>query len=249
MSTITTTPSPSIGRTPLVIGLVAVGVVAVGVVTVPRLHIGTTATPAPVAAPSPGPADFLDRHDAMVAAQHAQSAAAAQKLLDAQARGFASRAVHQQQATATSAHLTELTALATAYGAASTSLGREQIGQYHRTYTWTPTTAQRSALSSTDAKEQVGGLEGSYEFAPSTARAAAVTALMAEQVGGLHETYAYNGRGLVKVTPVQVYDGRALRLTWSDNWVPPVDNPDWTPFIRAHYYGGTVPERIVTRGD
>jgi hypothetical protein len=249
MSTITTSPSPSIGRKPVVIGLVALGVVTVGVVTVPRLHVDTTATPAPVAAPSPAPADFLDRHDAMVAAQQAQSAVAAQKLLDSQARGLAGRAVPQQQGTSTSAHLTELTGLATAYGAASTSLGREQIGQYHRTYTWTPATAQRNALSTTDAKEQVGGLQGSYEFAPSKAQAAAVTSLMAEQVGGLHETYAYNGRGLEKVTPVQVYDGRALRLTWSDNWVPPVDNPDWTPFIRAHYYGGTVPERIVTRGD
>ena len=249
MSTITTTPPPSIGRKPLVIGLVALGVVTAGVVTIPRLHVTTTTTPAPVAAPAPGPADFLDRHDAMAAAQQAQSAIAAQKLLDSTARGFANRAVHQQQATSTSAHLTELTGLATAYGAASTSLGREQIGQFHRTYSWTPATAQHSALSTTDAREQVGGMQGSYEFAPGKAQAAAVSALMAEQVGGLHETYAYNGRGLVKVSPVQVYDGRALRLTWSDNWVPPVDNPDWTPFIRAHYYGGTVPERIVTRGD
>ena len=220
MSTITATPSPSIGRKPVVIGLVALGVVTAGVVAVPRLHLGSTATPAPVAAPSPAPADFLDRHDAMVAAQRAQSA-----------------------------HLTELNALASAYGVAATSVGREQIGQFHRTYTWTPTMALRNALSTTDAKEQVGGLQGSYEFSPSKGQAAAVTALMAEQVGGLHETYAYHGRGLVKVTPTQVYDGRALRLTWSDNWVPPVDNPDWTPFIRAHYYGGTVPERIVTRGD
>jgi hypothetical protein len=150
---------------------------------------------------------------------------------------------------AQSAHLTELNALASAYGVAATSVGREQIGQFHGTYAWTPTMALRNALITTDAKEQVGGLQGSYEFSPSKGQAAAVTALMAEQVGGLHETYAYNGRSLVKVTPTQVYDGRALRLTWSDNWVPPVDNPDWTPFIRAHYYGGTVPERIVTRGD
>ena len=196
MSTITATPAPSIGRKPVVIGLVALGVVTVGVVTVPRLHIGTTATPAPVAAPSPATADFLDRHDAMAAAQQARSA--------------------------TPAHLTELNGLASAYGVAATSVGREQIGQFHRTYTWTPAMTRPSALGATLAQEQVGGL---------------------------HETYAYNGRGLEKITPVQVYDGRALRLTWSDNYVPPVDNPTWTPFIRAHFYGGTVPERIVTRGD
>jgi len=249
MSTITTTPSPSIGRKPVVIGLVALGVVTAGVVTIPRLHVGTTATPAPVAAPSPGPADFLDRHDAMVAAQQAESALAAQKLLDEQARVLGHRTVAAQPPTSVPAHLTELTGLASSYGVASTSIGREQVGQFHQTYTWTPATAQRGALGTTAAREQVGGLEGSYEFAPSKAQAAAVASLMTEQVGGLHETYAYNGRGLEKVTPVQVYDGRALRLTWSDNWVPPVDNPDWTPFIRAHFYGGTVPERIVTRGD
>ena len=222
MSTITTTPSPSIGRKPVVIGLVALGVVTAGVVTIPRLHVGTTATPAPVAAPSPGPADFLDRHDAMVAAQQAESALAAQKLLDEQARVLGHRTVAAQPPTSVPAHLTELTGLASSYGVASTSIGREQVGQFHQTYTWTPAAAQRGALSATEAMEQVGGM---------------------------HETYAYNGRGLEKVTPVQVYDGRALRLTWSDNWVPPVDNPDWTPFIRAHFYGGTAPERIVTRGD
>lgn len=233
MSTITTTPVPTVGRTPVLIGIAVLGVVTVAAVTVPRLQLeGTTTTPTTqVQAP-----DALDRHDAMVAAAAAQSSRRTEALLDAQARtiGHQSRAV--SSATTLPAHLTELGGLATAYGAAATSVGREQVGGYHRTYAWTPATAVRNPLSTTDAQEQVAGLQGHYEIGISSG--SGVSSLTAAQVGGLRKTFVYDVRG-----------PKGLHLTWSDPWVPPVDNPDWAPFIRAHYYGGTVPERVVTRGD
>ena len=246
MSAITTTPAPTIGRKPVVIGVAVLGVVTIAAVTIPSIHLtGTTAVPTVVQAQAP---DALDRRDAMLAAAAAESSRHAENLLDAQARTIGHHAVAVSPAAALPAHLTELGALGTAYGAAATSVGREQVGGYHRTYTWTPAMAARNPLHSIDAQEQVPGLQGHYEYG-APASAAAVSSLMASQVGGLHATYVYDGRGLSSVTPTQVYDGRALHLTWSDPWVPPVDNPDWTPFIRAHYYGGKVLERIVTRGD
>jgi hypothetical protein len=220
MSSISTTPVPTVGRKPVAIGLAVLGVITVGAVAIPRIHLGGTTTTTAVSQPQP--ADFLDRHDAMVAAAAAQASLQAQRLLDSQARVVGHSTVVQPALAMYPAHVSELGSLATAYGAAATSVGREQVGQYHRTYTWTPAMAQHNPLGSTDAHEQVGGL---------------------------HRTYAYQGRGLQSVTPTQLYDGRALRLTWSDAWVPPVDNPDWKPFIRAHYFGGTVAERIVRRGD
>jgi hypothetical protein len=246
MSSITTTPVPTVGRKPVAIGLAVLGVITVGAVAVPRIHLGGTTTTTAVSQPQP--ADFLDRHDAMVAAAAAQASLQAQRLLDSQAQALGHSTVVQPALAMYSAHVSELGSLATAYGAAATSVGREQVGQYHRTYTWTPAMAARNPLGSVDAHEQVPGLQGHYSYGPVTS-AAAVSSVMASQVGGLHATYVYNGRSLQSVTPTQLYDGRALRLTWSDPWIPPVDNPDWTPFIRAHYYGGTVPERVVTRGD
>jgi hypothetical protein len=246
MSAITTTPAPTIGRKPVVIGVAILGVVTIAVVTIPNIHLsGTTSVPAVVQAQAP---DALDRRDAMLAAAAAESSRRTESLLDARARSIGHHTVVGSPAAALPAHLAELGVLATAYGAAATSVGREQVGGYHRTYTWTPAMAALNPLHSIDAQEQVPGLQGHYEYG-APASAAAVSALMASQVGGLHTTYVYNGRGLTYVTLTQAYDGRALHLTWSDPWVPPVDNPDWTPFIRAHYYGGTVPERIVTRGD
>ena len=246
MSAITTAPVPSIGRKPVVIGVAVLGVVTIAAVTIPNIHLsGTTAVPTVALAQAP---DALDRRDAMLAAAAAESSRRAEGLLDARARAIGHDSVAGTPAAALPAHLVELGALATAYGAAATSVGREQVGGYHRTYTWTPAMAARNPLHSIDAQEQVPGLQGHYEYAAPTS-AAAVSSVMASQVGGLHATYVYDGRGLSSVTPTQVYDGRALHLTWSDPWVPPVDNPDWAPFIRAHYYGGTVPERSVSRGD
>ena len=246
MSAITTSPAPSIGRKPLVIGAAVLGVVTIAAVTIPNIHLSvTTAVPSVVQAQAP---DALDRRDAMLAAAAAESSRHAENLLDAQARTIGHHAVAVSPAAVLPAHLVELGVLSTAYGAAATSVGREQVGGYHRTYTWSPAMAARNPLHSIDAQEQVPGLQGHYEYG-APASAAAVSSLMASQVGGLHTTYVYNGRAMTSATPTQVYDGRALHLTWSDPWVPPVDNPDWAPFIRAHYYGGTVPERVVTRGD
>jgi len=47
--------------------------------------------------------------------------------------------------------------------------------------------------------------------------------VIAEQVGGRHESYTW--------TP-----STAKHLTWTDPWVPPYDNPEWVPFIKAHYF-------------
>jgi len=246
MSAITTTPVPTIGRKPVIIGVAVLGVVTVAAVAIPRIELsGTTTVPTSVQAQAP---DALDRHDAMLAAAAAESSWRTEGLLDSQARTIGHRTVAGSSATATQPHLIELGSLATAYGAAATSVGREQVGGYHRTYTWTPATAARNPLHSIDAQEQVAGLQGHYEYGAASSDVA-VSSVMAAQVGGLHKTFVYDGRGLKPVTPTLAYDGRALHLTWSDPWVPPVDNPDWAPFIRAHYYGGTVPERVVTRGD
>jgi len=246
MSAITTTPVPTIGRKPVIIGVAVLGVVTIAAVTIPHIQLsGTTAVPTVVQAQAP---DALDRRDAMLAAAAAESSRSTEGLLDSQARAIGHRATAGSSAASFPAHLVELGALATAYGAAATNVGREQVGGYHRTYAWTPAMAAGNPLHSIDAREQVPGLQGHYEYGAASSDAA-VSSVLASQVGGLHTTYVYNGRGLTSVTPTQVYDGRALHLTWSDPWVPPVDNPDWTPFIRAHYYGGTVPERVVTRGD
>jgi hypothetical protein len=206
MSAITTTPAPAIGRKSIAVGLAVLGVVTVGAVALPRIHVGGTTT-APSVSQAQAP-ESLDRRDALVTAAAAQSSLRAQGQLDTQARVLGHRAVAQPAAARYPAHISELGALASAYGVAATSVGREQVGQYHRTYTWTPAMAVRNPLGSTDAHEQVPGLQGHY-------------------ASGV----------------------RSPRLAWSDPWVPPVDSRDWTPFVRAHYYGGTVPERIVTRGD
>jgi hypothetical protein len=244
MSAITTTPVPTVGRKPVIIGVAVLGVLTVAAVTVPRIHVsGTTSVPSTVQAQAP---DALDRRDAMLAAAAAEASHRIDGLLDSQAKAIGHGTT--SAATTLPTHLSELGTLATAFGAAATSVGREQVGGYHRTYTWTPSIAVRNPLHSTDAQEQVPGLQGHYEYGAASSDAA-VSSVMASQVGGLHKTFVYDGRGLKAVTPSQVYDGRGLHLTWSDPWVPPVDNPDWAPFIRAHYYGGTVPERAVTRGD
>jgi hypothetical protein len=206
MSTITTTPVPTVGRTPVIIGIAVLGVVTVAAVTIPRLQLeGTTTSPTTAQVQAP---DALDRHDAMVAAAEARSSRTTEGMLDAQARTIGHQSRTVSSATTLPTHLTELGALATAYGAAATSVGREQVGR----------------------------LQGHYEIG--TSSDGSVSEPTAAQAGGLHKTFVYDAQG-----------PKGLHLTWSDPWVPPVADPAWVPFVRAHYYGGTVPERVVTRGD
>jgi hypothetical protein len=204
MSTITTTPVPSLGRKPFVIGLAVVGVLTVGAVALPHVHLGaTTTTPTVTQAQAP---DALDRRDAMAAAAAAQSSLAVERMLDASARTLG----HGRG-----------TAIVPAL--VGTSVAQQQIGGQHLTYPFSGRgrAIVPSLVGASVAQQQVGGQHQSYPFTGST--------------GSSSSDYTASGR--------------KLHLTWTDPYVPPVADPDWKPFIRAHYYGGTVSERVVTRGD
>ena len=175
MSTITTTPVPSLGRKPFVIGLAVVGVLTVGAVALPHVHLGaTTTTPTVTRAQAP---DALDRRDAMAAAAAAQSSLATQRMLDAQTRTL--------------------------------------------------------------------GHGSGTVIVPSLV----ATSVAQQQVGGQHQSYPFTGGTGSSSSSDYTAGGRKLHLSWTDPYTPPVADPDWKPFIRAHYYGGTVSERVVTRGD
>ena len=204
MSTITTTPVPSLGRKPFVIGLAVVGVLTVGAVALPHVHLGaTTTTPTVTQAQAP---DALDRRAAMAAAAAAQSSLAVERMLDASARTLG----HGRG-----------TAIVPAL--VGTSVAQQQIGGQHLTYPFSGRgrAIVPSLVGASVAQQQVAGSTRATRSPEAPARRPRTTPRAAAK----------------------------LHLTWTDPYVPPVADPDWKPFIRAHYYGGTVSERVVTRGD
>ena len=246
MSAITTTPAPSIGRKPLIIGAAVLGVVTIAAVTVPNIHLsGTTAVPTVVQVQAP---DALDRRDAMLAAAAAESSRRTENLLDAQARTVGHHAVVGSPAAALPAHLT----------GARGSRHRVRRGGHERRARAGRRLPPHLHLEPSDGSAQPAALDrrpgaGSRPAGPLRVRGSGVrrSCVSAHGIAGrraAHHVRLQRSRADVRHADA-AYDGRSLHLTWSDPWVPPVDNPDWTPFIRAHYYGGTVPERIVTRGD
>jgi hypothetical protein len=84
-------------------------------------------------------------------------------------------------------------------------------------------------------------------FAGITVAAAAIpTSVVAEQVGGLHRTYAFTGTtGYSSLResqvpgsrPNYVYRPSADHMVWNDRFVPPFDNPTWAEAIQKHYFG------------
>ena len=187
MSTITAAPvpAPSIGKTPLVIGVAVVGVLAAAVVVVPRLATTTTSAPAVSAAPLAGGPDALEAH------QQAALARARSGGLD----------VVEQSAIA-------------------------------------------ARLRTERALDGLAKTQGNYAGLAGSAAALAIPAsVVAEQVGGLHRSYAFTGStGYSSLVDAQV-PGSGGRLTssehtvWNDSFVPPYDDPTWAEAIQRHYFG------------
>ena len=207
MSTITATPTPSFGRAPLVIGIAAVGIAAAAVV-VPRLHTITTTADTQAAAPASEAPESLGRRDAAAAAAAAAAAGPA--------------------------HLQDLQHL-TSKGLLSSQTAREQVPGLAPTFPYNPAL---SAAAGSVANEQIGGAHLTYaydgrELVPVLSSTGSVAN---EQIGGAHLTYAYDGRELVPVLSSTGSAGTS-HTTWSDIYVPPYDDPAWSPYIRAHFYG------------
>ncbi len=98
---------------------------------------------------------------------------------------------------------------------------RGQVGGMAPTYRYTPTTPEYAYVGS--QLVQVNG-------AGATTAGMSPSALTSAQVGGHHGVYPFTGT--------------SLHLTWTDPWVPPYDDPDWVPFIKAHYFSpATTPAR------
>jgi hypothetical protein len=72
------------------------------------------------------------------------------------------------------------------------------------------------------------------------------TSVVAQQVGGLHRTYAFTGTtGYSSVVDSQVPQSNGYQaqpsggehMVWNDRFVPPYDNPSWAEAIERHYFG------------
>ena len=263
MSTITTT-APSFeaprtsGRRILVAGAVVAGLVVAGAVAIPRLTAQTAAPSYPAVTPHDAVEHRLDTSRAAAAGEAARlQSAKVQRQLDLDAKHIAAVA-------ATQAYLPMEFQPALEPGFTRTYVGSElqtvevprmversviaeQVGGRHESYAWTPNhlssvakqqtgqqphfqytpprTNQRYNGSTLEtvpltsaAKVQAPYIPRGY---PGVARTSSTTTQ--EQVGGRHESYSW--------TP-----STAKHLTWTDPWVPPYDNPEWVPFIKAHYF-------------
>jgi hypothetical protein len=94
--------------------------------------------------------------------------------------------------------------------------------------------------------------QGNYAGSSVALAAAAVPAsVVAQQVGGLHSSYAFTGTtGLSSVAKSQIggkhntyaYDAGGSHTVWNDAYVPPYENPEWMPLIQKHYFGARAGE-------
>jgi hypothetical protein len=147
MSTITTTPAPSLPRTPLLVGAGVVGIAVAVAIAVPALtsRTGTTVVPAPsagaVAVPRAGGPDVAEAH------------------------GLAARLRLERQLD----KLAKTDGNAAGLGVATSalvpaSIALEQVGGGHRTYAW----SRPRPLSSHSFDSQIGGRHSTFEYTPSS---------------------------------------------------------------------------------
>jgi hypothetical protein len=230
MSTITA-PTSGIGnrpysRTPYVIAAALLGVVAVGAVVGPRLTTttGTTATTTTV-----NQHDAIEHRSDDARAAAAASAAAAKSLAVQQALDLQGKVVASGAALAPATGTIPQEAL-------PQGMTRAYVGGQLETV------PLPELVGKSTTNEQIGSV-GHYSYVPmrmtqkyvgsqlvttfepvTTAPDAVTSPTVREQVGGAQPGYAY-----VPATT-------ATHMRWSDRWVPPYDNPDWVPFIKAHYF-------------
>ena len=103
----------------------------------------------------------------------------------------------------------------------------------------------QARLQAEGTLDRLAKTQGNY--AGLTVAAAAIpTSVVAEQVGGMHGTYAFSGTtGYSSLEQSQVpgsrpafeYQPSADHLVWNDRFVPPFDDPTWAEAIQSHYFG------------
>jgi hypothetical protein len=226
MSTITTTPAPSMSRAPLVIAIGAVGVLAVSAVAIPRIASVVGSSTSTTASSSA----VITQHDLVEhRADIGQSSDRARATSAAERRLLHDGKIRAGQAVPASA------ALAGAVVAESTV--NEQVGGLAPTF----------GLGSAASPKLVYNGRGLVAEAPAAAPAAAsvvAASTLREQVGGKAPTFAYTSAS----GPTQVYNGRGLvqgtsagtHTRWNDAFVPPYDDPEWMPVIKRHYAGSVT---------